>query len=429
MNEGYIEISLTDMVKTILKKWKLIVICILLCAFICGLYGAIQAKKEKPATKEQAKALTGSMTQEEIDEVEDAATVINSYREMYRKQKDYNDNSIYQRLNPYSIDTLTLSYYVDNHYKVSYPVIAESNTLVPIIQTYTSLFSEDSFYEELANVSGDGIAPNYMKELITVDGEEKDAGIFTVTIYADSDTMLQSIGEFVKKAVIEKNEEVTKIYGQHDLILSAETISKSLDPLMAETQSKNVERLTLITTSIANEEKRFSGSELVYLKFLVHEELEEETSVVKNIAIGMLVGAVLSVGYLSLKYIFTNCVKTNRDIIRIIDANVIGTTNDDIDFLASKISSIALTSNCQKIAIIADEQSDFLSSLEKKVKPNVVMVTDVLNSKESYENLVSCDAAVFVEKLKISKNKDIIARKVMCDELSIRILGAVLSER
>jgi len=425
MNDNYVEIDLLDLCKTVLKKWKIIIACALICAILGGAYGAFQSNKAKPETEEQIKALTAGMTQEEIDNVKDAAEIINNYRAMYKTQKEYNENSIYQNLNPYSVDALKLSYYIDNHYKVSYPVIEESNNLIPIIQAYISSFSEDTFYEDLAKAVGEEGNPTYVKELVNINTEEKDSGVLTITIYASSDDLLAKMGDYIKAAIIEKQSEIAEVYGDHDIILASESAGKIVDTLMAEAQSKNVERLTTITTNIDNEEKLFTGNQLTFLKYLIHEELDEEVSIPKYVVLGLFVGFFLTAAFYGVKYVLSGTVKTENELATLLGASSLGEISKNEELVASKITNVVSVNDCNLIAVISDSNSDILQKMVKAL-PNAVLAVDIINNKDSFEEFTKCDGVIFAENLKRSSRKTIIRKKEMCSFANKKILGFII---
>ena len=425
MRDNYVEIDLFDLCRDILKKWKIVVACVLICALLGGLYAVFQTKKAKPDEATTIKELTASLTQEEKDNVEDAARIIESYREMYAKQKEYNDNSIYQNLNPYDLKTIKLSYYVDNHYKVSYPVIEENNNLIPIITMYTADYAKEDFYADFSKERGIG-NPAYVKELITTIASDKDSGVFSIIVYADTDENLEAIGEFVKQAVSDKQAEVTELYGEHDITLISETVCTNVNTLMADTQQLNIERLTTIASDIANEEKLFSGSQLSYLQYLIHEQKPDQTSRMKFLMTGAVVGALIAVLFVFIKYVTDGTLKTEREISRYLEMSVLGKTENGSDYIAAKINSAAESGNYKKVAFLCDENDSFAEKVISLIKPEAVAVTGVLSDTEAFEKLNACDAAVLFEKIKMSKRRDVVDKKQICKNADIKLLGVIL---
>lgn len=428
---NYVEIDLLDLCKEVLKKWKVIVAAILIGAILVGLYGVFTSKQEKPESAAEVKALTAELTNEEKTDVENAAKMIQSYRTMYNSQKDYCDNSIYQKLDPYAINSIVLSYYVDNGYKVSYPIIAEQNKVIPIVQMYANVLQDEDFYTELVKELKIDVDPTYLAEVISVDiggsGEGIiDSGVFDITVYADSDELLTKVAEYIKAALSNKTNEVVEFYGDHELLLSSEVTKKTVDTDVAVKQQENLDSLSKITTSIKNIENGFSGSQLTYLKYLVHEELEETTNVAKYFVIGALIGAVIATAYYIVKYLLSKTVKTEAELTSILNVNSFGKLAENDAFVASKIMNAIEKSDAKKLAIVSDVEDERINKLAELIKADVEIVINPLNEQDAFESLTDCDAVVFIEELKTSNRSDVIAKKTICDGSDIKVLGIVL---
>ena len=431
--KAYFEMDVIDLCKEVLKKWKLILVAMLVVAILFGIYGIVTMKKSNIDSKAEAAVLTSEMTSEEKKAVEDAAKIIQSYRTIYKSQKDYCDNSIFQNLNPYEIKSVSLYYYIDSGYKVSYPVIAEQNTVIPMIQMYSSVLKDESFYENLVKELNMGIDPTYLSEIITMsigkteDGDfSSDSGAFEVTFYADSDELLSNVSKYVKNAFEMKTVEVKELYGEHELILSSEVNRTVIDTTVATKQQANLDTLTKLTASIKDVENSFTGNQLLYLKFLIHEEVEETTNIFKCIVIGAIVGAAALVGFYVLKYLFTSTVKTEDELNVIVERDTLGKLTENVDFLALKIKNAIDKNNAKKVAVIVDEEDEDLIRITKKVNEDIDIAVNPLNSQESFEKLVSCDAAIIVAALKSSKVDDLFSIKSICENSQINILGTIL---
>ena len=424
------EIDIIDLCKELLKKWKLILVFAIVFALLFSAYTLITSKQEKPETAAEVAALTAEMTNEEKTEVEDAAKIIELYRTQYAQQKEYCDNSIYQNLDPYAINTVVLSFYVDNGYKISYPVIAEQNDIVPIVQTYASALDGDDFYASFTEKLGLSMDQAYLAELITVSiGSETvgaDSGIFTVKIYADSDELLSNMADFIKETLNAKTADIVALYGSHKLVLSSEVEKTVIDTGVAETQQKNLQTLTTIKTSITNVENRFSGDQLTYLKYLVHEELEEETNVAKYAVIGFFVGAIVVIAYYAVIYVLSNTIKTAEEINLVLKTNSFGNLSDNTDFVASKIDNIAALGKLKKVALVSSTEEESLTAIAKQLSVDAPILTDPLGDKADFETLAACDAMVVVVGLKSDKMKSLVALKKMCEDSNVKILGYIV---
>ena len=429
----YTEISFLDLCKYVVSFWKIIVVVIVLSSLIYGGYEVVSSRQEKPTSEVEIKTLTSTLTEESIRDVENAAKIITSYRTIYKTQKDYVDNSIYQNLDPYAINSIVLSYYIDNGYKVSYPIIAEQNKLIPMAQMYASVLQDDDFYENLTKELDLSIDPAYLAEIISVNiGSEdssfaSDSGIFVVTVYANTDELLTSVAEYIKQALSDKTEEVVALYGNHELLLSSEVEKTVIDTVVAEKQQENLNSLTKITASIKTVEAGFSGNQLTYLRYLVHESVPEETNMLKGFIVGAMIGAVLSVLFVVFKYLFSNTIKTVNELEQLIGVASFGELTDNNDFIVAKISNAMKNSESKKLAIVAQVENDIIKELMEQLKMEAILSIDPLNDKNAFEALVSCDSAIFIESLRLSKFDDVVAKKSICEDSQIKILGSILN--
>lgn len=425
-----IEIDLMDLCREILKKWKIILLVVLICAILFGAYGVIISNKSKPETAAEIKNLTAEMTNEEKTDVENAARIISSYRTMYKAQKDYCDNSIYQNLDPYAISSIVLSYYVDNGYKVSYPIIAEQNKIIPIVQMYTSVLDNEDFYKNLAKELDYNVEPTYLAEVVSVsiggtDEKATDSGVFDVIVYADSEELLTKVSDYIKLALSEKTNDVVELYGDHKLLLSSEVTKKIVDTDVAIDQQENLDSLSKITTSIKNVENEFSGNQLTYLKYLVHEEFEKDTNIMMFVGIGIIAGALFSFVYYAIKYMVSNTVKTEKEVESILDTDLFGSISENISYVVSRINAEIKQNGYKSVAIITNVDDENIKMLITLIDSNVSIINNPLQSHQDFETLASCDGALVAVALKESRRDYLYSLSNLCNTLKINIFGSV----
>lgn len=429
--QEYREIDLIDLLLAILKKWKLLVIVALIFALLGTGFGFIKANKVKtPTTKADLEKLEATMTKEEISDVKSAASIIGEYRVMYNSQKAYNENSIYQKLDPFDIKTATLKYYVDNDYKISYPVISETNNLIPIVQTYVSVLSKDAIYERMSSEVDSKITPLYFSEMVSVDTENlQGEGLFVVTVMADTNERLEKMVAIVKDELRGSTESIVETYGAHTLTLAFETIKSDSNSAVYDQQQLNIQKLTTITKAISDTEATFSGDQLSYLKGLIHEELQEKVSVVKFTVIGALFGFLIVACVVIFRYFISGTVKTSKEIESTYGIEVLGTIGkkkDETDIINTKLGIWANKKGVKDLCLVID--GDFADEIKGKVivdDVNIVEVVNVENNSESLKKMAKSSAIVLVEKLNVSKTKDVLFISNYTKQYEIPIVGAV----
>lgn len=430
--EERMDINFADLFKYIFGYWKIILISMIIFSIIFGLIGIKSSKKEKPESAVEVNILTADMTSEEKTDVEDAAKIINMYRAMYKTQKAYLDKSIFQNLDPYAIESMSLSYYIDNAYKVSYPIIAEQNKTIPIIQMYTSVLKDENFYKSLVENSELNLAPEYISELVKVnygsENEEKeinDTGVFEVTIYANNADFLLNIAGYIEEALNEKTLEVVDLYGEHSLVLSSKVKETIIDTSVAKKQQDNLSTLTTITNSINAVESGFADDQLAYLKYLVHEELEEDTNIIAYFILGAIVGIAVIAAWYALKYLFSDSIKTENEFVKSFEIKSFGTISENAQLVAAKISNAVALSDSKRVAIITENKDDFKEILSlTKLEANIIV--DLPNSVEAFDSLVLCDSVIIVVTLKETKRDYLSYVKSICADSNIKILGIVV---
>ena len=430
--QEYKEIDLIDLLLAILKKWKLLIIAMLVFALLGTGFGFIKANKSKaPTTKADLASLEATMTEEELSDVKSAASIIGEYRVMYNSQKSYNENSIYQKLDPFDIKTATLKYYVDNDYKVSYPIIDETNNLIPIIQTYISVLKKDSLYERMSKEIDSSIIPLYFSEMVSATTENlQDTGLFEVKIMADTNEHLEKMIAIVKDELNDSTNSIANTYGDHTLTLAFESVQSESNSEVYDQQQLNIQKLTTITKAIADTENTFSGNQLTYLKALIHEELEETVSVVKYSVIGAFLGLLFVACVVIVKYLVSGTIKTSKEIETTYGIEVLGAIDskkDETDIINTKLGILTDKMEIKDLCLVVD--GDFADEIKGKVTVdgvNVVEVADVENNSESLKKMAESSAIVLAEKLDVSKTSGISFISNHAKQYEIPIIGAVV---
>ena len=87
-----------------------------------------------------------------------------------------------------------------------------------------------------------------------------------------------------------------------------------------------------------------------YLKFLVHEQKEEDGSIVKNVIVGIIIGAFIAVVYLVFRYLVSGTFKTESEVAAALHTESFGKIDLGCDFLASRINAASEKQNFKKVA-------------------------------------------------------------------------------
>ena len=179
MNENYnysyedeAEINLIDLMFYLLKQWKTLIAAILIGAVIGGgIYVVKKSSADKAAAAleaEMEEAKTGVEDDETVEElkgqyqitedVESNMELAYQYRQLYRKQLEYNQNSPIMTMNPSAVYSGELEYYVSAEYDTGmiallYQNILNDSGILEVLKETADLPYKEQYIRELVSCS------------------------------------------------------------------------------------------------------------------------------------------------------------------------------------------------------------------------------------------------------------------------------------
>ena len=120
MNEEEVQIDLVTLLHYILRKWRSIIVMMLILAVAANLYSvrknmaevAAAGEVQEKSTKKAVEEIKTALTDDEIEQVELAYRMYSYNAEIYRDNEQYLENSAVMQLSSNEIPTEMLSYQV-----------------------------------------------------------------------------------------------------------------------------------------------------------------------------------------------------------------------------------------------------------------------------------------------------------------------------
>lgn len=199
-------IHLDDMLRYLTGWWKILIAGIVIVGIIFGGIGFYKADKAYRAMPE-----TPTASKMEISVADSELVKIDTIFQLERlleNQKDYYDNSILMRVNPFEKKAASVQY----RFCVSGDMDFESaeQLLEQGKKAYQGVLNDGEFYEYIKDAVLPETEPKYIKELINSEMDSK--GIIVINAIApDEDTALKIRGE-IKNYLSRHNEEILKNY-------------------------------------------------------------------------------------------------------------------------------------------------------------------------------------------------------------------------
>lgn len=358
--EDDMEIDLIDMMFYLLKRWRGLVIAIVFGLLLgLGIY-AVKDHQQKALQAESLAASESADKEEAFDEsaydisddVEANMELAYQYRQLYRKQLEYNQKSVIMQLDPNAVYTGELKYYLTAGYDTG---------LVSVL--YQSILSDTNLLKELREASGLDCDVPYIKELIDSGvSKENDSDININNLISDitdsvaavtknafvsykvvstSRESCEKMIQVIREKVQELDVQCQETYPGYSAVEVADAVRKVTDNSYLNLQKTNIDQLNTYLTNVQRLENALSDTEKEYYgkKYLAREykaEDEEDTantvvtleaepvSKVKWLLVGMILCICLWGAYECCRYLFDGSVKTASEAQTLTHLPVLG---------------------------------------------------------------------------------------------------------
>ena len=207
-----IEINLMDLIFYLLKRWKTLVVAILLGAVIGG--GLPMLKKPVDVQAPPTKIIENHTVDPDVKSNMDLAF---QYRQLYAQQLEYNQKSFIMQMDPGEVYAGVLKYYV-----------AAGEQTSPVCEHFLGLLSEPNVLGELKNAAGLDCEEQYLNEIISVSVTKNDEAVIAIddgsvfndgvvvysVFFKDADSCQRLLDDIQARAEA-LNQELQSIYGEY----------------------------------------------------------------------------------------------------------------------------------------------------------------------------------------------------------------------
>ena len=339
MNEEEVQIDLMTLLHYILRKWRSIIVMMLIFAVAANLYSvkksmaevAAAGEAQEKSTEKAVEEIKTALTDDEIEQVELAYRMYSYNAEIYRDNEQYLENSAVMQLSPNEIPTEMLSYQVKKD--------AAEEELVNILAMYENALLDEDTCTAVAAVFGETYANTSVRELIKVEDtmnashtdvvmtQGMNSGILNIRIYATDQEQCEQIAEIIKERMQVYTQQLQQTFGQFIVNSVAEQYYMSSDSEINDQKSTAINAVGSAYSAMQNASTGLTEDQKIYFDLLVKPVEEENANAteqavttattlpavqyvnIKYILIGLLAGMFLAVCYHAVVYIMTSTVK------------------------------------------------------------------------------------------------------------------------
>lgn len=355
MNEEEVQIDLMTLLHYILRKWRSIIVVMLIVAVAANLYSVKKSMSEAAAVstteevdiEKQIENAKEELTADELEQVERVYSMYEYNSQLYQENKEYLEKSVLMQLNPNEIPTVMLNYQfkkdqsdeeLSNIFTMYENALLDEDTCTAIIQVFGEEYANTSV-RELISVTDTENGQN--SDIIKLQ-KDKNSGILSIQIYAGSEEQCKQVAEIVKTRVLEYTEQLQQIFGNYTVNAISEQYYISSDSDLNMQKSDVVNVVNEVCTVIKNITSGLSEKQIGYFNLLtkdredqtlVKEDTQETANMTANVQyismkyvlIGLLAGMFLAVCWYAVIYIMTQTVKDVDEVKIITNLPVFGT--------------------------------------------------------------------------------------------------------
>ena len=490
MNTEEMTLDLMDFIRRCVKRWKIIVICMVVGGILLNGVGYLRSIKMVNAVKEQVEKeqdesnkhntineCMENLSEQEIKDVNELVVKYECYNKKYEDTLDYYQHSIKMKLNSQNVPTIRLAYYIDNHFEVTYPVIEKKDTTQDIISIFKEKVINENVINDVADILGVKDNKAYVGEVLNT--PLSNDNILIVYIAAENRKDCESIADIIKKSVEKSTNEVRELCGEFDIELVSEKYYEDIDRELADTQWSVVESINVLRDYIKNLPAGLSEDQKAYYDALVYdskmeattnrneEKTEDElnvTSIVvptvqhinlKFIILGIALGLVFPCGCIFLKYLLSSKIRVPEEVENVFGLTVLGhitdqtakcptifkkyyhhlTSEEQMKLIVSEIHVIAEKEELKKIFITTSAMTERSKCICEEISRAVNEIgvecsfeKSVLFDPQAVKTMANADGVIFVEQIDISRYEEIAKEKEISIQSHIKSLGVVVVE-
>ena len=332
------KLNLMDMFWAVLQKWRVVLVGALIFSVLAGAFSYYQSVKAIEAMQDgQEKVTLEDIT---LDESEEANVELYlEYKDLFEKQSTYNQTSPLMNFDANALCLYSLSYYVDNKYEVTYPIIDKRDNTEILVQRYVSVLRSEEMVNEIEKIFG--TTEGFDMERIDLTNEygelrqtQSDDGLLNISIYGKDETECTEIANLVKKQIENSYSSISAALGEHQLVVMHDSCKTVVNDNLLIYQRANVERLYDYDKKVSEVEAKLTNTGERYIELkdelknpseeTVEEDVIGEPEISKKmVVLGLIAGIVLSICFNIMNYLLSQKIRMSDEIESMYGVNVL----------------------------------------------------------------------------------------------------------
>lgn len=477
------ELYIKDMCFYVLRKWRKILIWMIVFAIIADGFSALKSYKNviesqqmKNVAEEELKEAKAALSEGDAKIVERSYESYVTYKESLDSSINYYNNSIKMQMDPNQVSTIDVQYSVNN-----------SKILQDIVEAYSNAVLSEESCEYISQKAGLDSNVKYVNELIemyvTTEEDEKitivdndDSKSMLINIIAPNKETCEKLADAVEEKIQEYTPKIQESFGNFKIEKIDRNYTNGFNNDLLEEQQTFMMNLGAINSAISSLSTVMPEGQKKYYSALISyndDETKNEdvtTAVtfqpisIKFIIVGLFAGAFLAVCWYIFIYVIDRYLKNEDEVEDYLEVPVLGTIpsektirlknnlidrtiykifkkgnnlseEENIQLICSNILLYAKMKNINNILITSVVDSEFIEKIKKQIGDSVqkeetefkcTVGKSIIQNVESLNALASSDGVIFVEEVGNSDFEDMGKEVSICLKNNMTIIGAVV---
>ena len=318
MNEE-VQIDIVNLFHYILKKWRIVVIAMLVLGVVADLYyvkesssnaAAVESQTiEEESIETQIRNVKENLTEDEMQQVDRVYTMYAYNEDSYQENAEYLDSSLLMQLNPEEIPTVLLSYQISRN-------ISEEE-IRNIMTMYESTLLDETSCADIVDVIGKKYKNTAVKELVSITDnvnnnsvilQNVESGVLNIRIYALEEKQCEKIADVIKKRMQAYTEQLQQVFGEFSVQNISEQYYLSSDSTVSTQKMNVVSAMNSAYSYMNNVTNVFTEDQLTYFNLLTKPLDESMNQEERDTAEPTVADTAVKMNYFSTKYVLVGLI-------------------------------------------------------------------------------------------------------------------------
>lgn len=433
------KIDYKQLFRHVFKSWKVLVICGVIGAILCGGLSYVVSGKSTNDYQSEVNEAKANLSKTEISSTETAYKTQQDLDRQITKLRNRLDNSIYYNLNSNTASNI----------KIIYNVTSSTQT-DSIIDAINSALINTTLSDALNKAASKTVSMTDAKKLISMSREDSSSTSninvnlssdtdhsqnFTISVLGENATEANAFANAVKARIKTLSTSLTKSLGNFKITEVSSVNAKIADADIADDKATYADKLSSLSNAKLSLTNTMSDAEKAYLDALSKDKtgnqaIPTSTKVVngvKGVVVGFILFAALAFAWLGSKFILGKQMRSLQELQSINHMNIICEIDQDTTAAKDELSYLAAKYPHEVIGIISTcKDANVLAQIKTMMPESFVFLADKPATEADFKKLEQVKRVVVVEKMNVSLLNKIVEMVKYYVQKQISIAGAIV---